>query len=245
MIGIYSITNTVNGKRYIGKSINLKARWYQHKWSIKCGNKGKDTNRHLFNAVKKYGIDAFKFEVLTTFPTVCEKSLFEAELFYIDKYRTTERDFGYNLRRDSSTKCIVHEETKAIQSAQNSGENNPNYGKSWTEEMKKSMSEIAKSRHSSGEFYGDVWKEKLSVASKKLWSDEDKKKGMAEKVRSKKLKYDFYQYTKDGVLVQIWPDVKSILEKNPTYKWQNIYSACNGYKPTYMGFVWKKVLKNA
>lgn len=133
MIGIYSITNTVNGKRYIGKSINIKARWAQHKWSMKCERKGKDANRHLFNAFKKYGVDAFIFEVLETFPTVCEKSLIEAELFYIDKYRATERDFGYNLRRDSSTKCMVHEETKAMQSLMNSGEGNPNYGNCWTE----------------------------------------------------------------------------------------------------------------
>ena len=31
MIGIYKITNNINGKCYIGQSINIKQRWKGHK----------------------------------------------------------------------------------------------------------------------------------------------------------------------------------------------------------------------
>ena len=32
----------------------------------------------------------------------------------MDDYKSTDRQFGYNLRRDSSTQMIVHEETKQL-----------------------------------------------------------------------------------------------------------------------------------
>jgi hypothetical protein len=38
-------------------------------------------------------------------------------------------------------------------------------------------------------------------------------------------------------------EIRIIIKANPNFKWQNIYSVCNGYKPTYMGFIWKKELK--
>ena len=30
MVGIYKITNNINGKAYVGQSINIKDRWKQH-----------------------------------------------------------------------------------------------------------------------------------------------------------------------------------------------------------------------
>ncbi len=54
--GIYQIPNNINGKIYIGQSIDIKRRWNQHKYG-----KGSII---LKNAIKKYGINNFKFEVL-------------------------------------------------------------------------------------------------------------------------------------------------------------------------------------
>lgn len=52
-IGIYCIENIINGKKYIGQSINLKDRLYGHKTKLKHN---KHKNRHLQFAVNKYGI---------------------------------------------------------------------------------------------------------------------------------------------------------------------------------------------
>ena len=56
IICIYQITCTVNGNRYIGQSIDIKRRFGQHK--------RQEENPYLRADMEKYGLDAFKFEVL-------------------------------------------------------------------------------------------------------------------------------------------------------------------------------------
>lgn len=64
---------------------------------------------------------------------------------------------------------------------------------------------------------------------------------MAAKVMVARRKWTFRQLDRDGNLIQVWDNIREIIAVNPGYKWQNIYSVCNGYKKTYKGFVWEKV----
>ena len=238
---IYSITNTITLKRYIGKTINHKQRWSAHKWLLTREIMIKGCNRHLFNSVKVQGIESFIFEVLEKIETTSETYLRCRELYWMDFYKSCDRDFGYNLRRDSETKCFVSDETKAIMQKIMQKEKNPNFGNRWTGAQRKRMSEIAIARHKSGEFYSDSWRNKLSVASSKIWSDVEKIKSMSIAVsNAKKKKNSFDQLSRDGVFIKTWDSVEDILNANPNWKWQNIYSVCNGYKPTYMSFKWVK-----
>jgi group I intron endonuclease len=85
MIGIYLITNTVNNKVYVGKSgSSMEARWYRE-------SRGK-TNRHFAAAIKKYGVDNFRFSVLVE----AKDHLNDLEKEYISKYRSYDPRFGYN-----------------------------------------------------------------------------------------------------------------------------------------------------
>jgi len=59
--GIYTITNTSNGHRYVGSAVDIRQRWFQHK-SLLLGER--HDNIHLQRAWNKYGEAAFKFEVL-------------------------------------------------------------------------------------------------------------------------------------------------------------------------------------
>ena len=63
MIGIYKITNKINGKVYIGQSINIERRWQQEK---RCAfNESSPAyTQHISKAFRKYGLENFSFEVL-------------------------------------------------------------------------------------------------------------------------------------------------------------------------------------
>lgn len=58
---IYSFTNTINNKKYIGQTINsTKERYYNHKSAYK-NEKSCDYNSPLHRAFRKYGFDNFEY----------------------------------------------------------------------------------------------------------------------------------------------------------------------------------------
>lgn len=89
MIGIYKITNLINNHSYIGLSTHIEDRWKYHKTPY---NWEREKNKTLYQAILKYGIDNFKFEILEECSV---EELSEKEKFYIDKYDTFHN--GYNM----------------------------------------------------------------------------------------------------------------------------------------------------
>lgn len=83
---IYTITNKINGKIYVGKTKNLKDRWENH-----CSNVGKK-RRPLYDGMLHYGIDNFVMEVVDT---TTEDKIDELEKIWIEKLETINT--GYNL----------------------------------------------------------------------------------------------------------------------------------------------------
>ena len=63
MIGIYKITNKINGKIYIGQSININKRINEHFWQS-FNQKDVSFNSILHQAIRKYGKENFSWEVL-------------------------------------------------------------------------------------------------------------------------------------------------------------------------------------
>ena len=89
MIGIYKITNKVNGNSYIGLSTHVEDRWDYHKTPY---NWQRENNKSLYKAILKYGIENFNFEVLEE----CSiDELSEKEKYYIKLYDTYNN--GYNM----------------------------------------------------------------------------------------------------------------------------------------------------
>lgn len=176
--GIYEILNIQNQKRYIGQSIDIYRRWIQHKSEL---NRDCHDNDYLQKSWNKYGEDAFEFHILEE----CnEDELNKQELFYIQKFNTSNRNYGYNLEYVCDGVYVLSEESrqKMSQAQLNrwtedlrtewsqkyTGENNPFYGKHHSEETGQKIAEANKRR---------------------VWSDESKKKisrYLAERNKQKK-----------------------------------------------------------
>lgn len=102
MIGIYKITNQLNGKIYIGQSNDIIRRWnYYKNPPNSLGYKSL-----IIAAIQKYGIDNFKFEVIEECSV---EELNVKEIYWIAFYDSYNN--GYNLTRGGD---------------HNIGESNPN-----------------------------------------------------------------------------------------------------------------------
>lgn len=108
--GIYKITNTTNGKCYIGQAVDIRSRLMQH-----------SNNKHykktvLYKAIDKYGIDSFEARVLTIINTFgktqdeIKKELNTLEVFYIDLYNSYLD--GYNMTPGGDSGRLGFKHTK-------------------------------------------------------------------------------------------------------------------------------------
>lgn len=95
---IYRAINKINGKSYIGQTVNFKSRVWQH---MRCYEK---ENCLFHEALKEYGYENFEWEVIET----CDEreKAVELEKYYIEFYNTYRNGYnenkggvgGYNAR---------------------------------------------------------------------------------------------------------------------------------------------------
>lgn len=131
-----------NGKKYVG----ITGQKPERRWQNGAGY-FYESNSHFENAIKKYGWDSIKHEILLK--NLTKEDAEKAEIYFIKKYKTTDRKFGYNID-SGGTGCGKH-----------------------TEEYKKRMSEMQKNIWKNS----PERKEKMSkfMSGKKL-SEETKEK---------------------------------------------------------------------
>lgn len=148
---IYKYTSP-NGKVYIGQTINERKRFNQHKVAT--------DHTHFHNAIRRYGIDSFKYEVV--FRTELEDAeqmkaiLNSMERFFIKKYNSTNPRFGYNMTEGGDAGCVgVHhwaygkhrdQKTRNKISQSLKGATPWNKGVPITEDQRKKNSEAAKKK---------------------------------------------------------------------------------------------------
>lgn len=94
---IYKITNTVNGKIYIGQTVqtNPKMRWYSHQADARKGKKS-----HLYDSMRKHGVESFAWEVIDQADNL--EALNKLEQHYVELYDSINK--GYNVREAGGNK---------------------------------------------------------------------------------------------------------------------------------------------
>ena len=95
--GIYKVTNKINGKVYIGQSVDIGRRWRQHMTA--------EDDIYFHKAIQKYGVDNFIWEVIEK----CKKSeLDERESYWIEYYDSYNK--GYNCTKGGDGGPVMHGE---------------------------------------------------------------------------------------------------------------------------------------
>ena len=145
MIGtIYKLTSP-SGKIYIGQTTNLKDR----KRCLYNTNKYYSGHK-LDNAIKKYGIENFKYEILVQLEMedkfLLREHLDVLESQYIEKYNSYNNGYNMTLGGSGSKGCFQTEESRKKISEKAKGRKGSMLGKHLTEEQKRKVSEFAKTR---------------------------------------------------------------------------------------------------
>jgi group I intron endonuclease len=166
--GVYSFKNKLDGKRYIGTSVDLEKRKRQHLRGLR---RNKHENSRLQNAWNKYGEDNFEYEVLQRCPKV---ECVEWEAAWILIFETTDRDKGYNICPHGTCKLGTKfsDEAKAkMSAAQKRRLENPDTREEMLSRLRKGpLSNIGKKR-------SKETRKKISDAHKgKVVSEETKQK---------------------------------------------------------------------
>lgn len=102
---IYKHTNLINNKVYIGQTCQ-KA---EDRWQYGGGYRH---NAHFYAAIKKYGWDNFKHEIL--FDGLTKKQANELEIRLIAEYKSYDQNYGYNIALGgaANTKYITEEDAR-------------------------------------------------------------------------------------------------------------------------------------
>jgi len=226
MIGIYKITNP-KGKIYIGQSVNIQNRKYQHKHKSIS-----HVGPKLYNSFQKYGWEQHKFEIIEE----CSiEQLNEREIYW--------KQYYLNLADGNWTRVLFcelydrgtgprNEETKRKISESNKGKS-----VSLETRNKKRLSMVGKS-------VSLETRNKMSISSKNKPKSKDHINNMMNNrtsvIEGVKLANSkpILQYDLEDNLIKEW---SSITEAKKIIK-GDINACCNNKQKTAGGFKWK--LKN-
>jgi hypothetical protein len=89
--GVYQILCRSTGKLYVGSTVNLRERWYQHRRALRRGEHG---NPYLQYAWNRYGEECFEFSVLEY---ANRPDLLRIEQAWINKTGCVDRAVGFNI----------------------------------------------------------------------------------------------------------------------------------------------------
>lgn len=244
---IYCIENMINHKKYYGKSTDFYKRLYRHIHEVK-----NNINRYLYDAIRKYGIDMFTAYIVEYCNNInCN----EREKYYINKYKTNDKNFGYNmtcggdggytlknwneieklkLYKSQGNKRKGHIVTKEVREKIS----NSNKGKIISEKQKKQTSNTLKRKFQDGTWIPNT--SKIIEMSKTKHPMKGRKHTIEAKKRMSIIKKDKKRELSHDVLQKMSDRLKG--EKNPLYKNINIEDIIKYIKMKYTADKISKIL---
>lgn len=101
---IYKITNTINKKVYIGQTMQAA----QNRWSVhKSRAKNKNFSTHLYNGIRKYGIENFDFEIIEQ---CSDNNLDKRERYWIQYYNSYIDGYNETIGGQDSKRMFFYED---------------------------------------------------------------------------------------------------------------------------------------
>lgn len=108
---IYKFTHVETGRSYVGQTIQDPN---QRRLEHISGSRYSTKTYHFHNALKKYGIDAFTFEVIDTASTLEELNLLEEK--YVNEFDSINN--GFNIRQAGGNKLHSEKSKQRMKEAQ-------------------------------------------------------------------------------------------------------------------------------
>lgn len=109
--GIYLFRNKINGKCYVGQAIKIRKRFLQHLAKYRS-----EHHYPLYQALNKYGLENFEFEILETFEGLDQETLSntlnDREIYWIDYYKGYEEGYNQTIGGASTSGWVPSEETR-------------------------------------------------------------------------------------------------------------------------------------
>lgn len=167
--GVYSITNIINNKIYVGSAVrSFRIRWNTHKSELK---RNVHKNIHLQRAYNKYGKENFVFEIIEEHES---EFCISAEQYWINMLDTCNSKYGYNILGNAHN-CsgrIVTKETRLKISIGNKDK------KLTVEHIKRLHSKLGTYDTMKGKHHTEEAKKKIStkLIGKSKMSEEGKKR---------------------------------------------------------------------
>ena len=223
--GIYCIENTITHKKYIGQSVDIYSRWQKHKSEL---SRNSHENDYLQKAWNKYGENSFVFTILEE---CTEMQLDEREIYYINYFKTLNRDYGYNLEsggQGASRTRSKETVNKLKSSVKKSYENDPSLKELRKESALKQWSNPSIKSKITGENNGMFGRHHTEEAK--------------QKIREARLKNIAPNRNRNPVIcIELNKEFQdAITAANDLAGWSGgILAACRGNRKTCGGYHWK------
>jgi len=219
VMGIYKITNIINGKFYLGSSNDCHQRWIEHLSDLR---RNKHHSIHLQRAWNKYGEKNFIHEIIEVVNNV--EDILNREQYWLDKLQPFHRDNGYNI-------CSVAGKTIGFKHSDKTKKLLSDKGKGLkrTEETKKRISEGHKGIN--------TWTKGMKQSEEHIEKRVKNRRGvpLSDDIKDK-MSIKVLMFNKDNQLLKEYFSISSAQKDG--FDPSAIVKCCKGKLKTYKGYKW-------